>query len=155
MRCECKSLSGLLKIDFKWFMMMTGPSLIWIQKFAVQHFFTWGLKSIHKSYNIHTCFPIIARPPQRIWVQADENTVWVIMDEGCARLNSHYRLWCEPHCSGGSRISSRRGRQLPGGGRQHTDFAKFPQKLHEIEKNLDPRGGGVPRAPLDSPLHWR
>ena len=34
--------------------------------------------------------------------------------------------------SGGSRISPRRGRQLPGGATY--DFAKFSQKLHEIER---------------------
>ena len=40
---------------------MAGPLLAWIQKLAFQHFwfYTWRLKSIHYSYNIHTCFPII------------------------------------------------------------------------------------------------
>ena len=36
---------------------MNEPLLAWIQKLAV---YTWGLKSIRKSYNIHTCFPIIS-----------------------------------------------------------------------------------------------
>ena len=61
-------------------------------------------------------------------------------------------------CSGGSRISLRRGRQLPRG-RQHTilpNFAKFSQKLHEIERILAPGEEGhaslVP--PLDPPLIW-
>ena len=45
--------------------------------------------------------------------------------------------------SGGSRISPRRGRQLPrGGGAPTYDFAIFPQKLHEIERIWAPRGGG-------------
>ena len=52
--------------------------------------------------------------------------------------------------SGGSRISPRRGRQLPGGAPTY-DFAKFSQKLHEIKRIWAP-GGGVPRAPLDPPL---
>ena len=51
------------------------------------------------------------------------------------------------HCSGGSRISSRWGRQ-PSGGQP----SKFSQKLHEIERILTP--GGVPPTPLDPPLHW-
>ena len=34
------------------------------------------------------------------------------------------------------------------------DFAKFSEKLHEIEKNLGRGGGGLlPGAPLDPPLH--
>ena len=45
-------------------------------------------------------------------------------------------------CTGGARISPRRGRQLPGeGGRQHTIFAKNSQKLHEIERIWAPGGG--------------
>ena len=52
-------------------------------------------------------------------------------------------------CSGGSRISPRRGRQLLRGAPTY-DFAKFSQKLHEIERISAP-GGGVPRAlPLRS-----
>ena len=51
---------------------------------------------------------------------------------------------------GGSRISPRRGRQLPGGAPTY-DFAKISQKLHEIERIWAPGGGGrVPRAPLRS-----
>ena len=44
--------------------------------------------------------------------------------------------------SGGSRISPRRGRQLPSGGRGAPTyvFAKFSQKLHEIER-IWTRGG--------------
>ena len=43
--------------------------------------------------------------------------------------------------SGGSRISPRRGRQLPGGAPTY-DFAKISQKLHEIERIWTPGGGG-------------
>ena len=43
--------------------------------------------------------------------------------------------------SGGSRISPRRGRQLPRGAPTY-DFAKFSQKLHEIERIWTPGGGG-------------
>ena len=42
--------------------------------------------------------------------------------------------------SGGSRISPRRGRQLSGGAPTY-DFAKFSQKLHEIERIWTPGGG--------------
>ena len=44
--------------------------------------------------------------------------------------------------SGGSRISPRRGRQLPGGVPTY-DFAIFSQKLHEIERIWAPWGGGT------------
>ena len=46
--------------------------------------------------------------------------------------------------SGGSRISPRRGRQLPGGrgGRQHTILPKFPKNCMKL-KEFGPRGGGT------------
>ena len=50
--------------------------------------------------------------------------------------------------SGGSRISPRRGCQLPRGAPTY-DFAKFSQKLHEIER-IWIRGACVPGAPLRS-----
>ena len=55
---------------------------------------------------------------------------------------------------GGSRIPCRRGRQPSRGGRQHTIFVKFSEKLHEIEKILGRRGGGALRVrpPLNPPL---
>ena len=54
--------------------------------------------------------------------------------------------------SGGSRISPRRGRQLPGGAPTY-DFAKISQKLHEIERILTPRGGAHPKFYyVDPPL---
>ena len=54
---------------------------------------------------------------------------------------SHFRLFPdEMLSSGGSRISPRRGRQLSRGAPTY-DFAKFSQKLHEIERIWTPRGG--------------
>ena len=44
--------------------------------------------------------------------------------------------------SGGSRISPRRGRQLSGGVPTY-DFAKFSQKLYEIERIWAPRGAFI------------
>ena len=47
------------------------------------------------------------------------------------------------------------GANHPGRGRRTYYFAKFSEKLHEIEKSLDRRGGGVrmPGAPpLDPPM---
>ena len=41
-------------------MMPTEPLLARIQKSGSQTFYTWGLKSIHQSYNINTYLPIIA-----------------------------------------------------------------------------------------------
>ena len=55
--------------------------------------------------------------------------------------------------SGGSRISPRRGRQLPRGGAPTYDFAKFSPKLHEIERIWAPRGGARPKFYyVDPPL---
>ena len=54
-----------------------------------------------------------------------------------ARVDSYYYAY-----SGGSRISSRRGRQLPGGAPTY-DFAKISQKLHEIERIWTPGGARV------------
>ena len=48
--------------------------------------------------------------------------------------------------SGGSRISPRRGRQLSRGAPTY-DFAKFSQKLHEIERIWAPRGARGTRTP--------
>ena len=52
--------------------------------------------------------------------------------------------------SGGTRISQRRGHQLSGGGGTY-NFAKFSQKLHEIERIWAP-GGRLSRPPLIR--HW-
>ena len=45
--------------------------------------------------------------------------------------------------SGGSRISSRRGRQLTGGGANIQFCQNFPKKLHEIERIRTPGGGSL------------
>ena len=63
-------------------------------------------------------------------------------------------------CSGGSRISPRRGANSPGrGGAPTYDFAKNSQKLHEIEIIWAPGGGvGGGARPkfyyVDPPLRW-
>ena len=63
-------------------------------------------------------------------------------------------VWTPP--SGGSRISPRRGCQLPGGGGRAPTYniAKFSRKLHEIERIWVPGGGGGahPSFPLDLPM---
>ena len=43
------------------------------------------------------------------------------------------------------------GANFPGGALTY-EFAKFSQKLHEIERIWTPGGGCVPGAPLRSPL---
>ena len=52
-------------------------------------------------------------------------------------------------CSGGSRISHRRGRQPPMWGRQPIIWSKISRKLHENER-IWTRGGRIPGAPLRS-----
>ena len=57
---------------------------------------------------------------------------------------------------GGSRIPRRRGHQPRGGGAPTYDFAKFCEKLHDIEKILGRWGGGglgAGGAPLNPPLN--
>ena len=51
-------------------------------------------------------------------------------------------------CSGGSRISPRRGRQLPGG-HQHTNLSNFLKNDMEL-KEFGPHGGVHPSRPLRS-----
>ena len=54
--------------------------------------------------------------------------------------------------SGGSRISPRRGRQLPRGERQHTILPYFPKNCMKL-KEFGPGGDARPsRPPLDPPL---
>ena len=53
--------------------------------------------------------------------------------------------------SGGSRISPRRGRQLPRG-RQHTILTKFPKKCMKLKEFGPPWGGASLAPPLDPPL---
>ena len=57
------------------------------------------------------------------------------------------KLDCWMVFSGGSRISPRRGRQLSRGAPTY-DFAKFFQKLHEIERIWTPRGERVSKILL-------
>ena len=54
--------------------------------------------------------------------------------------------------SGGSRISPRRGSTPQRRGAPTYDFAKFSQKLHEIERIWTPRGHASLAPPLDPPL---
>ena len=67
----------------------------------------------------------------------------------------HERTYWSIHSiqiSGGSRISPRRGRQLSRGAPTY-DFAKFSQKLHEIEIIWTPGGGARPKFYyVDPPL---
>ena len=58
------------------------------------------------------------------------------------------------NASGRSRISPRRGRQLPGGGHQHMILPYFSENYMKL-KEFGPRGRGarVPHAPLDPPLN--
>ena len=58
------------------------------------------------------------------------------------------RLLKSNHSSGGSRISPRRRRQLPGA--PTYNFCQILPKTAWNLKNLDPRGAHVPRAPLRS-----
>ena len=47
------------------------------------------------------------------------------------------------------------GAPTPQGGAPTYDFAKFSQKLHEIERIWAPRGGRASLAPpLDPPMRW-
>ena len=88
---------------------------------------------------------------------------------GGASLTPHWILHSQHHqwriqefsnggtnYSGGSRIFPRRGRQLSGGGAPTYDFAKFSQKLHEIERIWTPRGGARPKFYyVDPPLNYK
>ena len=48
------------------------------------------------------------------------------------------------YVSGGSRISPRRGRQLPGGGgRQHMILPYFPKNCMKLKEFVPPGGGGA------------
>ena len=52
--------------------------------------------------------------------------------------------------SGGSRISPR-GRQLPGGGRQHTILPNFPKNCMKLKEFGPPGGGHASLAPSTDP----
>ena len=78
------------------------------------------------------CFPLFCS----ILISRDQVTIWGITNI----------------CSGGSRISPRRGRQLPRGAPTY-DFTKFSQKMHEIERIWTPGGGACPKFYyVDPPL---
>ena len=72
------------------------------------------------------------------------------------KIIEHFRLNIQPqitiYFSGGSKISPRRGRQLPGGAPTY-DFVNICRKLHENEENLAARGRASPAPPLDPPLY--
>ena len=58
------------------------------------------------------------------------------------------------HISGGSRISPRRGRQLPRGGRQHMILPIFPENCMKLKEFGPPGGGARPKFYyVDPPLH--
>ena len=68
---------------------------------------------------------------------------------GCIQIDIN-RPAADPGFShGGAGGGGGGGANFPGGGGgcQHTNFAKFSKKLHEIERIWVPRGGGVPPAP--------
>ena len=76
-----------------------------------------------------------------------------MVSEGLPRpsTKSKYLIWAA--FSGGSRISPRMARQLPGwgGGGATYDYAKISRKLHEIKRIWAP--GGCPSHPfLDPPM---
>ena len=58
--------------------------------------------------------------------------------------------------SGGSRISLRRGRQLPRGGRQHTILPNFPKNCMKLKEFGPPGGGARPKFYyVDPPLQYK
>ena len=63
------------------------------------------------------------------------------------------RTFATDQFRGGSRIPRRRGRQPSRGEAPTYDFAKFCEKLHEIEKFLGRRGGARRVRPLLNPPH--
>ena len=78
--------------------------------------------------------------------------VWVRLLTAATEVNA-WALVSGTYYSGGSRISPRRGRQLPRGAPTY-DFAKFFQKPHEIERIWTPRGGARPKFYyVDPPLY--
>ena len=59
-------------------------------------------------------------------------------------------IWLPPFTkdvSGGSRISPRRGRQLSGGGRQHSILPNFPENCMKL-REFGPAGGGASKILL-------
>ena len=74
----------------------------------------------------------------------------------CMQKMSYSGLWSvsiSVVISGGSRISSRRGRQLPRGGRQHTILPNFPKNCMKLKEFGPPGGGARPKFYyVDPPL---
>ena len=105
---------------------------------------------IHLWYNI--CLMMVARDVKIQYQFEIEKYVFSGND-----LLFEFNFWIEWQwvCSGGSRISPRRGRQLPGGAPTY-EFVNFRRKLHENEEILATGGGGGRplRHPLDPPLVW-
>ena len=75
----------------------------------------------------------------------------LLSDESIQNFSDRWGWEVEYQISGGSRISPRRGRQLPRGAPTY-DFAKFSQKLHEIERIWPPGRRTSLAPPLDPPL---
>ena len=73
----------------------------------------------------------------KIYSSSKKSTLLAFSPSILARLLLKYA-----YASGGSMIFPRRGRQLSGGAPTY-DFAKFSQKLHEIERIWTPRGRGA------------
>ena len=72
----------------------------------------------------------------------------MIMRIGMKEINGRSSLG-----SGGSRISPRRGRQLPGGGgRQHTILLNFPKNCMKLKEFGPQLGGASVAPPLDPQL---
>ena len=64
---------------------------------------------------------------------------------GVGIFKCQFSLFLRIICSSGSRISPKRGRQLPGGGGEPTyDFVNFFRKLHENEKKFGRRASPAP-----------
>ena len=80
-----------------------------------------------------------------------EGLFWVYL---CGSYDKRLSVAIDVTCSGGSRISPRRGANSSGGGRGAPtyDFAKCSQKLHEIEIIWTPRGRASLAPPLDPPM---
>ena len=81
------------------------------------------------------------------WASLNTTTKLCILSTG-----RHSRV---PYLSGGSRISQRRGRQLPMWGHQPIIWSKFSRKLHENERIWTQRRGRASLVPpLDPPMPY-
>ena len=74
------------------------------------------------------------------------NFLWGTIISGQRRISPSTLSYINPSATtGGSRISPRRGRQLPGG-RQHTNLPNFPKNCMKL-KEFGPPGGARPSHP--------